>query len=254
MARWLALRVSTTGEAPFISLSASVVCTSTPWGCHGARRVRRPGSTLRLADEPMLCVVQGILGGTFDPPHNAHLAIARVAYTQLGLDVVRLMPAGDPWQKVDSQVSPGSDRIAMTELLAEEDGKLVADGREILREGPSYTIDTIEEFGERHVLIMGADAALGIPTWHRSGEVLDRVDLAIVPRSGISTDDVHTVLGRSVRWLEMDSIDLSSTKVRDLVSRGLDHRDLVPQSVFDYIVEHGLYRPRDSRRDRSLSS
>ncbi len=142
--------------------------------------------------------------------------------------------------------------MAMTELLAKEDAMLVADDTEILREGPSYTIDTLEELGGRHVLILGADAALGIPTWNRFGEVLDLVDLAIVPRSGVAIDDVHSVLGRSVGWIEMDPIDLSSTEVRGLVSRGLEHRHLVSQPVFDYIEQHGLYRPRDSRRNRSL--
>ncbi|MFV1970690.1 MAG: nicotinate-nicotinamide nucleotide adenylyltransferase, partial [Acidimicrobiia bacterium] len=129
--------------------------------------------------------MQGILGGTFDPPHNAHLAMARAAYAQLGLETVRLMPAGDPWQKRDSSVSAASDRWAMTELLAGEDGRLVADDTEISRNGPSYTIDTIEQLGERQVLIVGADAALGIPTWHRADELVKLVDLAVVPRPGI---------------------------------------------------------------------
>ncbi len=202
----------------------------------------------------MLCHVQGILGGTFDPPHNAHLAMARAAYAQLGLETVRLMPAGDPWQKRDTSVSAASDRWAMTELLAGEDGRLVADDTEILRNGPSYTIDTIEQLGERQVLIVGADAALGIPTWHRADELVKLVDLAVVPRPGITAEEVERAVGRSVKWLEMDPIDLSSTMIRVLASAGGDFHDLVPSSVFDYIKDNDLYRPRDSRHGRSLSS
>jgi len=202
----------------------------------------------------MLCPVQGILGGTFDPPHNAHLAMARAAYAQLGLEAVRLMPAGDPWQKRDSSVSAPSDRWAMTELLAAEDDRLVADDTEISRNGPSYTIDTIEHLAERQVLIVGADAALGIPTWHRGDELVELVDLAVVPRRGVAVEDVEGAVGRSVKWLEMDPIDVSSTKIRVLASAGGDFHDLVPSSVLDYIEDNELYRPRASRHGRSLSS
>jgi nicotinate-nucleotide adenylyltransferase len=189
----------------------------------------------------MLCRVQGILGGTFDPPHNAHLAMARAAYAQLGLDTVRLMPAGDPWQKRDTAVSAALHRWAMTELLAREDDRLMADDTEISRIGPSYTIDTIETLGERHMLVVGADAALGIATWHRGDELVELVDLAVVPRPGIGPEEVERAVGRSVQWLEMDPIDLSSTKIRILATAGGEYRDLVPSSVYDYIEANELY-------------
>ncbi len=192
----------------------------------------------------MLCCVQGILGGTFDPPHNAHLAMARAACAQLALDAVRLMPAGDPWQKRDATVSAALHRWAMTVLLADEDDQLVADDTEISRSGPSYTIDTIEQLGDRHVLIVGADAALGIPTWHRGDELLELVDLAVVPRPVTSVGQVELAVGRSVVWLEMDPIDLSSTKIRELAAAGGDYQDLVPSSVSHYIQDKQLYGPR----------
>jgi len=189
----------------------------------------------------MLLGVQGILGGTFDPPHNAHLAMARAAYVQLRLDSVLLMPAGDPWQKSESDVSDASDRWAMTVLLAAQDDWLVADDTEISRTGPSYTIETVEEFGKRPVLILGADAALGIPTWHRGDELVKLLDLAVAPRPGITLEDVERAVGCSVTLLDMDPIDLSSTEIRELATAGADYRHLVLGAVYDYIETNCLY-------------
>ncbi|MEN8040995.1 MAG: nicotinate (nicotinamide) nucleotide adenylyltransferase [Actinomycetota bacterium] len=198
--------------------------------------------------------MQGILGGTFDPPHIAHLAMARAAFEQLKLEAVRLMPAGDPWQKSDSTVSPAADRLAMVRLVADEEDWLVADDTEVRRDGPSYTVDTVEQLPERAVLILGADAALGIPTWHRGEDLVGLVDLAVVPRPGVARSDVEDAVGGSVTWLEMDPIDLSSTKIRVLATGGGEFRDLVPPEVFAYIEEHDLYVRRGSRHPESLSS
>ncbi|GMQ93680.1 MAG: nicotinate-nucleotide adenylyltransferase [Acidimicrobiia bacterium] len=189
----------------------------------------------------MLFGVQGILGGTFDPPHNAHLAMARAAYVQLRLDSVCLMPAGDPWQKRESDVSDASDRWEMTVLLAAQHDWLVADDTEISRIGPSYTIETVEEFDERPVLILGADAALGIPTWHRGYELVNFVDFAVAPRPGITMEDVERAVGSSVIPLDMDPIELSSTEIRELASAGADYRHLVPGAVHEFIESNRLY-------------
>lgn len=206
----------------------------------------------------MLWGVQGILGGTFDPPHNAHLAMARAARSQLGLDVVRLMPAGDPWQKREAGVSAALHRLAMVELLAADDTGVVVDTTEITRSGPSYMIETIERLGqsldERVVLILGADAAVGIPTWHRAEELVSLVDFAVVPRSGIERRDVESAVDGSVTWLEMDPVDVSSTRIRQLVGSGGDYAALVPETVLGYIEAHGLYVSPESREGTSLSS
>lgn len=202
----------------------------------------------------MLLGVQGILGGTFDPPHNAHLAMAKAACVQLGLEEVRLMPAGDPWQKRESGVSASAHRIAMVELLAGEDHRLVADTTEIEREGPSYTIDTIEQMESRSVLILGADAALGLPSWHRSDAILEKIDLAVAPRPGVSRESVEAALGRSVTWLEMEPVDLSSTLIRQLIRSGGRISNLVPASIVNYIETEGLYEYRENRHPDSLSS
>lgn len=202
----------------------------------------------------MLRGVQGIFGGTFDPPHFGHLEVARTAYHQLGLDSVRLMPAGDPWQKDDIDVSSAADRWAMTELLAAHEPWLVADATEITRDGPSYTIDTVGAVGGRSTLILGADAAMGIKSWHRSGDLLDIVDIAVVPRDGISRGDIEAALNREIIWLEMEPIRTSSTGIRAAVRSGQDLDGAVPDTVEDYISERGLYMSPTSRHGKSLSS
>lgn len=202
----------------------------------------------------MLLVVQGILGGTFDPPHNAHLAMARTALNQLGLDSVRLMPAGDPWQKRDTGVSDAPDRLAMVELLAAEGTDLVVDTTEIARSGASYTVETLTQLGERFVLIVGADAALGIPTWHRSSELPALADLAVVPRTGIDRADVEAAFDGQITWLEMESVDVSSTRIRELARAGDDYSQYVPASVVRYIEVSRLYQGRENRQGDSLSS
>jgi nicotinate (nicotinamide) nucleotide adenylyltransferase/ribosome silencing factor RsfS/YbeB/iojap len=202
----------------------------------------------------MLLGVQGILGGTFDPPHNAHIEMARAAYTQLGLDAVRLMPAGDPWQKHDVGVSDAAHRLEMVKLLAAADPYLVVDKTEVLRGGSTYTIDTIEKLEERSVLILGSDAALGMPTWHRAGEISEFVDIAVAPRPGVVRADVEAAVGGPVVWLDMDPVNLSSTMIRLLARSRGDYSDLVPDSIARYIAAEGLYQPRENRHGDSLSS
>lgn len=190
----------------------------------------------------MLADVHAILGGTFDPPHHGHLSVANAAVEQLEIDVVSLMPAGAPWQKTGEGVSDARDRLAMTRLAATENSRFVVDDREVVRDGPSYTIDTLEILGERCILILGSDTAAGIPSWHRGNEVLALADLAIVERPGYPVDVVRDVLGCEVTVLEMPMIDLSGTQIRDHVARGWSPRFLVPDAVCDYIETNRLYR------------
>ena len=202
----------------------------------------------------MLMAVQGILGGTFDPPHIAHLAMARAAERQLVLDVIRLMPAGDPWQKADTGVSDLVDRLAMAELLAQEEPFIVVDETELDRQGPTYTIETVEGLDEKCVLILGADAALGVPSWHRADELIDLVEFAVVPRPGTDRGDVDAAIGRPITWLDVELSDISSTRIRKLARSGASIKELVPPSVAGYIDEHSLYGSGEKRRTDSLSS
>jgi nicotinate-nucleotide adenylyltransferase len=193
---------------------------------------------------PILGAVRrGILGGTFDPPHLAHLITAEAAYRQLGLDVVTWIPAGDPWQKAGTEVTPGGHRGAMTRLASATADYFETDDRELRRPGPSYTIDTIESFdgADELVLIVGADAALGMVGWHRSSDLVG-VPLAVAPRPGVEFDAVRAALGRPFEPLDMPLVDVSGTDIRDRIRTGRSARFLVITRVLDYIGENNLYR------------
>jgi nicotinate-nucleotide adenylyltransferase len=190
----------------------------------------------------MLWPVYGILGGTFDPPHVAHLAAAHTAYEQLGLDDVRLMTAGDPWQKSDQVVADAHHRWSMTQLAAAEAAYLIADDTEIVRSGPTYTIDTLDGLGPDAVLILGTDSALTIPSWHRADELLARVSIAVVKRPTVSFDEVRDAIGDAFHALDMPTLDLSASQIRSHIADGRSPRFLVPDSVLSYIDANRLYR------------
>jgi nicotinate-nucleotide adenylyltransferase len=191
-------------------------------------------------------VRRGILGGTFDPPHLAHLFAGEAAYRELGLDVVTFVPAGAPWQKVARQVSPAAHRWRMTVLAIGGVDYFEADDREVARDGWTYTIDTLDGFpaAEELVLVVGADAALGIPTWDRFRDVLDRVTVGVMPRPGVDRGAVDDALGDAAHaWLDAPTLDLSGTMLRARARAGRSLRFLVPDPVWAYVDEHALYGP-----------
>lgn len=190
----------------------------------------------------MLPVVRrGILGGTFDPIHIAHLAAAEAAYRSLGLDVVTFIPTGRPWQKTDRSVSAPEHRLAMVEAATAGIDYFTVDDREVKRDGYTYTIDTLEELGDDTItLILGADAAANLPTWHRSAEVLARADIAVVPRPGTGAAAVEEV-GARLTWLALPEIDVSGTQLRAMRHSGASIRFLVPEAVYAYVEQHDLY-------------
>lgn len=186
---------------------------------------------------------RGILGGTFDPPHLAHLLAGEAVFRALSLDVVTFMPAGVPWQKQDRPISSPEHRWRMTSLSIQGVDYFSADRRELERSGPSYTIDTLEELpaGEEPVLILGADSAAGLPTWRRWRDVLERARLAVVPRPGTSREDVESAVGRSVEWVPMPEVPISGTMLRSRVRSGDSIRFLVAEPVWLYITDNSLY-------------
>ena len=187
-------------------------------------------------------VRRGIFGGTFDPIHIAHLSAAEVAFHALQLDVVTFIPAGDPWQKSHRNISSAEDRLAMTRLATGGVDYFEVDDREVRRHGPTYTVDTLAEMPDDDItLILGADGAAGLGSWHRSDEVLDRVDVAVVPRPGTSVDDVTAVARDRLTWISMPELDISGVRLRSMVASGLSIRFLVPETVWEYIVERRLY-------------
>ncbi|MPZ51713.1 MAG: nicotinate (nicotinamide) nucleotide adenylyltransferase [Acidimicrobiia bacterium] len=184
----------------------------------------------------------GILGGTFDPLHIAHLHAGEVAYRQLDLDEVRFMPAGAPWQKAGRQVSDAAARLEMARLATEEVDYFTVDDREVHRDGWTYTADTLASFPAQDelFLILGADAAAGVPSWNRTEDVVERATIAVAPRTNSARSEVDAVLTGHV-WLEMSRLDVSGTELRAWIASGRSPRFLVTDPVWWYLRENDLY-------------
>ena len=188
----------------------------------------------------------GLFGGTFDPPHNAHLALARAALDALGLDEVRWIPAGAPWQKARS-ITPAAEREAMVRAAIEGEPRFVLDRSELDREGPSYTLDTVRALAALHprtewFLIIGADQYAGLHTWRGWQDLLGLVTLAVANRPG-SLPGVDAAVQRVPhRAVPLPMLDISATDIRARVARGEPVDILVPPAVARYIDQHGLYR------------
>jgi nicotinate-nucleotide adenylyltransferase len=183
----------------------------------------------------------GILGGTFDPIHIGHLHIGQTALLQADLDRVLFMPAGKPWQKAGRPLSDASHRLEMTRLAVASVDGFEADDREIIREGPTYTVDTLMSFPDEEelFLVLGADAANGIGSWHRCEEVVERAGILVFPRPGVdlTTNDVSS----DFLLLEGPPVDISATAIRDAAASHGAYRFLVPGPVYDYIETNRLY-------------
>jgi nicotinate-nucleotide adenylyltransferase len=185
----------------------------------------------------------GIFGGTFDPPHVAHLALARAALDALSLDEVRWIPARQPWQKMRT-ITPTEHREAMVRLAIGGEPRFVLDRIELERDGPSYMLDTaraLRPLGELF-LVIGADQYARLHTWHGWKELLGLVTLAVANRPGaIAT--VHADVQRTPhRAVPLPMLDISATDIRARAARGQPLDGLVPPAVARYIDSHALYR------------
>lgn len=186
----------------------------------------------------------GILGGTFDPVHVGHLVAALEARCALALDRVLLVVAGDPWQKQGEVVAPAEDRIAMVAAALEGVAGLEASRIELDRPGPTYTIETVEALqkpGRDLFLIVGSDAAAGLPTWHRAADLRAVVTLAIVDRGDQPADPGP---GWRVERVGMPRLDISSTDLRARLAQGRPVDFLVPSAAVRVMSERGLYTRR----------
>lgn len=190
----------------------------------------------------------GIIGGTFDPPHIAHLIGAKRALEQLGLDVVIFVPNNIPPHK-PPPVASQEDRLAMLRLAVKgEEGFEVSD-YEIRKGGVSYTVETVEHFfglGHDIFLLVGEDSLRQIHTWKDHERILQMAVIAWFPRikrdKGITDESAsEKILRNSVR-IDSEILEISSTKIRDHIKRGISVRWLVPDDVLDYIKKRGLYR------------
>ena len=195
----------------------------------------------------------GILGGSFNPPHLAHLVCASEAVAQLGLDRVLLTPVASPPHK-DAEQDPGPrERLELCRLAIDGDERLGVCDLEVLRGGPSYTIDTLRELHERtpedHLtFIVGGDIALGLPSWHEPEAVLGLARLAVAERSGAGREDVVALLGERFPdappplVFDMPRMDISSSLIRGRIAAERPIRYLVPDPVAEHIARRKLYR------------
>jgi nicotinate-nucleotide adenylyltransferase len=194
----------------------------------------------------------GILGGTFNPPHLGHLICAQEAYLQLGLDRVTLIPARIPPHKPVEDEPGAEHRLELCRLAIDGDEeRFDVSDLEIRREGPSYTVDTLEELhssapDHQLFLIVGGDIAAGLPSWHRAERVLSLATLAVAKRRGTSRFAVDEALGSlpggdRARFFRMPRIGISSTMLRERVRVGEPIRYYVPDAVVRYIDRHRLY-------------
>jgi nicotinate-nucleotide adenylyltransferase len=191
----------------------------------------------------------GVFGGSFDPPHVGHLALAQTAVAQLRLDELRVIPTGQAWHKARG-LSDAHHRVAMVELAFASVPQTVVDSREIRRSGPSYTFDTLTElrsdFPDADLfLILGQDQAQALPTWHRFEEVCRLAIICVAVRADFTGPggifDAQSMPNE--RWIElhMPGVPLSATHIRQTVASHQSISALVIDSVARYIAHHHLY-------------
>lgn len=185
----------------------------------------------------------GLLGGTFDPPHLGHLVVAECARVELGLDGVRLLVAGDPYQK--STTAAPQHRVAMVRAAVAGDDHLAVDERELGRSGPTYTADTLAELTAEApdttwYFLLGEDAAAGLSDWERVEEAFALATFVVVTRPGDAAPDAAT-LPDAIVHLEIPQLEVSSTELRERFAAGRATRYLVPLAVDAYVRAHTLY-------------
>lgn len=204
----------------------------------------------------------GIFGGSFDPPHRAHIALAQHAVAQFQLDELRIIPTGDAWHKA-RPLTPSPHRLAMTRLAFAEVTQALVDTREIDRLGATYTIDTLLELKAEQpdaalFLFIGADQARAFQTWHRWQDIESLATVVVAQRPPVSTDALqpagqpgaaqwHNAVSPDVQRLDMPSLNVSATEIRAHFAQAPQtHTDLMsawlPASVQHYIEKHSLYR------------
>jgi nicotinate-nucleotide adenylyltransferase len=206
----------------------------------GGRALERPSLTPRI----------GLMGGTFDPIHVGHLAIADDVREALELDRIVFVPAGTPPHKPAGAAAPVEHRVAMVEAAIAGNDGFELSRIEVDRAGPSYTVDTVEALAKAMeiTVILSAETFHELPGWHEPERLFAAARVAVVPREGYAAPDpawlAEAFPGREdrVRYVEAPHLGVSSTGIRARIASGRTIRYLVPIAVAAYIAEHGLYR------------
>jgi nicotinate-nucleotide adenylyltransferase len=217
----------------------------------------------------------GVFGGTFDPIHYGHLRTAFEMLQALRFEEVRFIPCGDPPHRGGTHAD-ATQRLEMVKVAVQGQAGFVLDDRELQRDGPSYSIDTLftlrEEFPKRSLgLILGMDAFLGLPRWHRWQEILDVAHIIVAHRPGWRApdigalgdmltncgthriDDLHEQANGCVHIHAVTQLEISSTEIRELVEAGRDPRFLMPDAVRDVIAASGCYGKLDNGGTLSMT-
>ena len=215
------------------------------------------GAHVTRGPRPVVPGSIGIFGGTFDPIHVAHLAVAEEAAEALGLERVLFVPAGEPPHKPGRPISAAADRLAMVELAIAGNERFAVDRIELDRVGPSYTVDTLESMravrlaaglSDDLLLILSAEAFLGLMTWREPRRVVELARLVVAPRDGYPEAGPEFLaahlpdLADRATFLDSPRLRLSGSDLRRRAADGRSLRYLVPDAVAAYIGDHGLYR------------
>jgi nicotinate-nucleotide adenylyltransferase len=189
----------------------------------------------------------GIFGGTFDPVHFGHLLLAEQAREAASLHEIWFIPAGEPPHKQGKPLTPAEERKKMVELAVEGHPQFKVNPIELLRSGPSYTVDTIMELRKQnpHVeffLLVGADMVKNLPKWYKIKEIIQNVHVIGLGRPGVDHDALPEFIEERLMWIP-DAVEtnISSSIIRKRLMLNRSVRYLVPDSVYKYIKEQGLY-------------
>jgi len=189
----------------------------------------------------------GLFGGSFNPPHVAHLIVAEVARDQFGLDEVWWIPNATPPHKSSDELAAVEHRLEMTRRVVSDNAGFRLCDIEVERAGVSYTVETVRALQERHPdtdfgLIIGSDSLDHFADWHRPDEIAERVPLVVYKRPGVIDTVPEPRFARHVRYVAAPVMEVSGTEIRSRCRSGRSIRYLVPDPVHAYIEENGLYR------------
>ena len=189
----------------------------------------------------------GVFGGSFDPPHKAHLELVKLVVEKLELDHVLVTVANDPWQKsVIRQVTDSSHRLEMARLLFGGYSDATVTDIEFQLGGESNTSETLRALRSNYqdaeiYLLLGYDTAIGIETWRNPDLVLNQSQVVVVERPGFTDIELPSILSSAIRIKGLN-LDISSENIRSLLKNEETIADAIPQAIRNYIAKHGLYR------------